>query len=422
MNRMMSDHYHFLNKIWQRYRFLDFFRFIVGRVFELRMTRVAASLTYTTLLALVPFLTVALIVVSAFPVFSEFSERFQKFVFGALVPDYAAKVGEVINGFVSNVGNLTAPGIIFLAVAALLLLSTIEDAFNDIWGVRKSRRKMHQLLVYWMILTLGPLLMGVGFTIWHSLHSQFGGGEEWPWLARMFQYASSFAVTTACLWMVYRFVPNRYVRARHALTGALIAAFFFEVARSAFSWYVGQLASYQLVYGAFASLPIFLLWLYCLWLIVLGGAVIAASMSFWRGSAWQRPADVRRNFQDAVEILLTLYTAQQQGQALTVNQLRRRVDAADEQIDSLLDSMAQHDFVQEGTYDHGETWVLKMSAEAINIADVMRIFLDDQTFDQKDAMEAELRRLLRPLFDELDISLESLAKKMKDKKINADAS
>ncbi len=413
---MMLGRNRFFNKIWRRYRFLDFFRFIVHRVVELRMTGVAASLTYTTLLAIVPFFTVALIVVSAFPVFSEFHERFQTFVFGTLVPDYASGVGEAINTFVSNVGSLTAPGIIFLAVAALLLLNTIEDAFNDIWGVRKSRARIYQLLVYWMILTLGPLLVGIGFTVWHALYDQFGRGDEWPLLTLIFQYISSFAVTTLCLWIVYRFVPNRYVYARHALIGALVAAFFFEAARSAFSWYVGQVASYQIMYGAFASLPVFLLWVYCLWLIVLGGAVIAASMPFWRGLAWRRSTDARRNFQDAVEILLTLYEAQRQGKALTTNQLRRRIDAADEQIDDLLDRMAERDFVQEGKYDHGESWVLKTRAEMIKLADVMRIFLDDQTFEQKNGIEDELRLLLRPLFIELDISLEALAGRVCDRK------
>ncbi|MDR1529543.1 MAG: YihY family inner membrane protein [Burkholderiales bacterium] len=401
---------------WQRYRILDFSRFIVRRMLDLRMTRVAASLTFTTLLAIVPFLTIALVVVSAFPVFAEFSARFQTFIFGTLVPEYAAKAGEYINSFINNVGNLTAPGLIILAVAALLLLNTIEDAFNDIWSVRRSRRKLHRLLVYWMILTLGPLLIGVGFTVWHSLRSQFGGEEELLLLAHLFQYASSLVLTTFCLWLIYRFVPNRYVYAQHALTGALIAAVFIEAARAAFSWYVGQVASYQLIYGAFASLPVFLLWLYCLWLIVLAGAIIAASMSYWRGAAWRRSADMRRNFQDAVEILLLLYSAQLEGKSLTVNQIRREVSAADGQLHYLLDMMARKDFVQEGGSDNGERWVLKKNGGTLKIAEVMCIFLDEKTFDQRREIEVELRKLLQPLFESLDISLERLARNIAARK------
>jgi membrane protein len=401
---------HYLKALRQTYRLPDFVLFIIRRMFELRMMNVAASLTFTTMLALVPLFTVALIVFSAFPAFSEFSSRFQHFVFDALVPEYADKVGDYINTFISNVSNLTAPGLIFLAVTALLLLRTIEDALNGIWSVSRSRPIRYQLLVYWMVLTLGPLLIGIGFSLWRWLN-QFIVHDSSGSLPGLLQHFTSFAVTTIILWMIYRFVPNRNVYWRHALTGAIVAALLLGLARAVFSWYVGKVASYQLLYGAFASLPVFLLWMYCLWLIILGGAIIAASMSFWRGGAWRSASDQRRSFQDAVEILVALYYVQRKGSSLRVSMLRRQLnDVADEQLYRLLDLMSRRGFVQEGhDQKNGDGWVLKMNAEKLKLSDVMRLFFNENTFEERFPIEAELRRMIQPLFASLNMSLAEFA-------------
>ncbi|MDR0588293.1 MAG: YihY family inner membrane protein [Burkholderiales bacterium] len=403
----------FISSLSRRYPILDFARFVVRQTIELKMTRVAASLTFTMLLAIVPFFTVALIVLSAFPVFSDFKSRFQHLVFGALVPEYVEKVGDYLNAFISNVGNLTAPGLIVLAVVALMLLRTIEDAFNGIWCVKKSRPLRLQLLVYWMILTLGPLLIGIGFTLWRWINHSLPMTSSVHLPNVVLQHTNSLIVTTLFLLLMYRFVPNRAVRLRHAFFGAITAAIFIEIARVAFSWYVNKIASYQLIYGAFASLPVFLLWLYCLWLIVLAGAIVAASMSYWRGAAWRRVPDFRRNFQDAIEILLILYEEQKKGGSISVTKLRRILNVADEQLYYLLDELAQKGFVQQGGEQQGDTWVLKMSAEHLKLSDVMRIFIDGQPFNPGAEIEQKLGRLLQPLFDSLNVSLKTFSEQIK---------
>ncbi|MDR2017106.1 MAG: YihY family inner membrane protein, partial [Burkholderiales bacterium] len=346
-------------------------RFLLLRMLELRMTQAAASLTFATLLALVPLFTVALIVLSAFPVFGEFADRFKLLALGMLVPEYADKVGDYVEAFLRNVSNLTAAGVILLGIAAFMLLHTIESAFNDIWATRNRRSLMQQWLVYWMILTLGPLLIGVGFTLWRWLHHHFGVSADGSMFMVFFHFLSIWITTATLLWLIYRIVPNHHVSWQHALIGASFAALLIEGGRYAFSYYVGKVTSYQLVYGAFASLPIFLLWLYCLWLVVLAGAIVTASLSYWRGAAWRRPSDFRRRFQDAVEILLQLYEAQHEGKALQLIHLRKHINAGDDQIGFLLDTLTDKKMIHRGR----DGWVLQRCAETLRLDEVMRLFL-----------------------------------------------
>jgi membrane protein len=393
---------------WRRYRIFGFMRFLARRMLEWRMTQAAASLTFATLLALVPLFTVALIVLSAFPVFGEFADRFKLLALGMLVPEYADKVGEYIEEFLRNVGNLKAAGVILLSIAAFMLLHTIESAFNDIWATRNRRSVIQRGLVYWMILTLGPLLIGVGFTLWRWLQHHFSVADSSSTLAYLFHFLSTWITTAALLWLVYRVVPNRHVPWRHALIGASFAALVIEGGRYAFSYYVGKVTSYQLVYGAFASLPIFLLWLYCLWLVVLAGAIITASLSYWRSAAWRRPSDFRRHFQDAVEILLLLREAQSEGRALPLSYLRKRIGAGDDQISSLLDALEQKKMIHRGS----DGWVLQRSAETLPLNEVMRLFLDERSSEPRDEVEIELQGLLHPIFEKLNISLKELAQRV----------
>lgn len=390
---------------FSRRRLIGFARFIIQRMIALNMTQVASSLTFTTLLAIIPLFTVTLIVISAFPVFTEFSERFKSVLLGALVPDFADKIGIYLDQFVHNVGNLTAFGLIALCVTALLLMRTIEQAFNAIWRVRTARALPQQLLVYWTVLTLGPLLLGAGLSVWRLFYADFGTRADWPVAARLLETFSSLIFTAMILWLLYRVVPNRSVPARHALIGALCTATVIEIGRYGFAYYVGSLASYQLLYGAFASLPVFLLWLYCLWLVVLAGAILTSSLSYWRGEAWLRPDDARRSFQDAIEVLLLLYQGQQSGRAINLYQMRQHIRAGFDQLGVLLDILASHAYVQQGR----DGWVLKRSAESIMLNEILRLFIADKSTDQLNQIEIALNTFLKPVFASLHVSLQSFA-------------
>ena len=262
--------------------------FLWQRFHEVRVPQVSASLTFTTLLALVPILTVTLVVVSAFPMFAEFSESVVRFIHTMIVPQGADTILSYLATFKAQASNLTAIGIIFLGITSLLLVQTIDQTFNRIWHVKTQRPFWMQFLLYWALLTFGPLAFGAALSVWGLLLKQ-SHLEEIPWLSAVVQISSSILLNTAMLWLLYRLVPNRYVPTLHALIGASITAILLELARRGFAYYVSSFNSYQLIYGAFAAIPVFLIWLNLLWMLLLTGAVITAALSYWKGEAFRRP-------------------------------------------------------------------------------------------------------------------------------------
>lgn len=384
-----------------QWRGVSFFCFMVRRVMQLNMTQVAASLTFTSLLALVPLLTVTLIIVSSTPAFARFSIRFKSAVLGTILPESSAEIGGYLDQFLINVGQLTAVGVVVLCLSALLLMRTIENAFNAIWQVHRPRAFIQQLAVYWTVLTLGPLLLGGVFSIWGIYYDHFGMRSNWPFLARVIEVLSSVAIMTFVFWLLYRIVPNRSVPAVHALIGAFITALIVQGGRHAFGFYVNSLASYQLLYGALASFPVLLMWLYCLWLVILAGAVVTASLSYWKGDAWQRPNDARRDFQNAVEILIALHEAQADGSSVKLSRIFQRLNTGYDQLGLLMDKLSDYDYVQQGK----KGWVLKRNAEHIILADVFRLFVFDYAYGLEKPVERALNRALSPVFASLDLSL-----------------
>ncbi|MDN0074797.1 YihY family inner membrane protein [Crenobacter sp. SG2303] len=388
---------------------LGFLRFLLRRMAELRISQVAASLTFTTLLALVPLLTVTLIVISAFPVFSDYSVRFKVLLLTTLVPEFAGKVITVyMRQFTENASSLTAAGIAMLGASALMLMVTIERTFNGIWRVERSRPFLQQMLVYWTVLTLGPLLLGVGLSSWNWLYKTSGLKHSHPVVALTIQIIGSIGLTTLVLWFLYRLVPNRFVPADQAAIGAFVTALLLEVTKRAFGYYITEMASYQLVYGAFASVPIFLLWVFCLWFVVLAGAMFTASLSYWEGGAWRRNFDLRRRFQDAVEALLMLHQAQSEGCALRLTDLRREIRVGYDELGQLLDELTRLQYVQLGA----DGWVLKRRAESIQLVDLFRQFVYKSTPDQDDEVAEALEALLSPAFNSLDMTLDEFARRL----------
>jgi len=388
---------------------LGFLRFLTRRMAELHINQVAASLTFTTLLALVPLLTVTLIVISAFPVFAEYSVRFKVLLLTTLVPEFAGKVITVyMRQFTENASSLTAAGIAMLGVSALMLMVTIERTFNGIWRVERSRPFLQQMLVYWTVLTLGPLLLGVGLSSWSWLYKTSGLKHSHPVVALTIQIIGSVGLTTLVLWFLYRLVPNSFVPADHAALGAFVTALLLEVTKRGFGYYITQMASYQLVYGAFASVPIFLMWVFCLWFVVLAGAMFTASLSYWEGAAWRRRFDPRRRFQDAVEALLMLDQVQASGGALRLVDLRREIRVGYDELGQLLDKLARLQYVQLGA----DGWVLKQRAESIQLVELFRQFVYKSTADQDDDVADALEALLSPAFDSLDMTLDEFARRL----------
>lgn len=265
----------------QRFKnWIEFWRFLIQRFLADRGANNAAALTYTTLFAVVPMMTVTFSMLSTVPAFQGMGEEIQTFIFRNFVPSAGEVVQEYLRDFTTQARKLTWVGVIFLAVTAFLMLITIEKTFNTIWRVRQPRRGVSSFLLYWAILSLGPLLLGVGFAISTyvtslSLISGPNALINAEFILRLMPLLFSIAAFT----LLYATVPNARVPFKHALLGGLFTAILFEVAKNLFGLYVRIFPSYQLIYGAFATVPLFLLWIYVSWLIVLVGAELVCNLS-----------------------------------------------------------------------------------------------------------------------------------------------
>ena len=233
--------------------FFDFCWAMVHRFREERATQTAGSLAYTSLLSLVPLLTVALAIASAFPVFDNAIESLQNFLFENVLPDAPGvdAVIEQIDSFMRNTARLTAIGIVGFMVTAVMLMLTIDNALNRIFRVQRRRSILQNVFIYWAVLTLAPVLIGVSLSMTtYALAASVGS-----------VYLVPFFFTCLALSILYGVVPARRIELRHALAGGIVAGIGFEVAKRAFALYLQQVPTYTLIYGAFATIPIFLVWL-----------------------------------------------------------------------------------------------------------------------------------------------------------------
>ncbi|MBV1774483.1 YihY family inner membrane protein [Burkholderiaceae bacterium DAT-1] len=345
-----------------------FARFIWQRLNQERCLEAAGSLTFTTLLALVPLLTIALAVMSAFPMFDDVGMRFKTFLLGNLVPEAAGKIITVyMRQFTDNADRLTTVGMITLGVTALAMMATIERTFNRVWRVSKPRPVHTRLLTYWSVITLGPMLIGASLTLTHNLASVGGG-----WLDAILQALTPGLLALIGFLVLYRVVPNCPVPTSHAWAAAIFSTIMFDVMKRLFALYIKKFATFKLIYGAFSSVPIFLLWLYIAWVIVITGAVLSASLSYWRGQAFRRPSHSGQRLYDAVRLLLKLEDFRQAGQVASLDALRHTLAIGQDELTVLLERMSDQQWV-ECTRD--EDWVLSAALERIQLADLYALLV-----------------------------------------------
>lgn len=362
-----------MQKNWQN--FLVFMRFIVMRFDQDRCVQAAASLTFTTLLSLVPLITIALTLFSAFPVFEDFSSQIKIYLLNNLMPDMAGKIiTQYMRQFTDSAMRLTAVGIVLLAATAMMMMLTIDEAFNTIWRVAHPRPLLKRLVIYWAVLTLAPLLIGaslsltswlVGLSMGYARHVPVFGVGVLKVLPLLF--------TTLAFAMLFRLVPNRYVPRTHALVGALVAAVVFESMNRVFGYYVSHFPTYKLVYGAFASVPIFLMWIYLSWLTILFGAVIAASMSHWRTPA-ERHLPPAARLLDALRVLQIMVKGMEQGRVSYFPELSRSLRIGYDELERILEKLADADMVRKA---EGQGWLLLRDAGHIRANELLHLFVLD---------------------------------------------
>jgi len=330
---------------------------------EDRCLEEAASLSYTSLLAMVPLLAVIVGVVAAFPVFGDVSEKLQTFIFANFLPAAGEQIEPYLNTFLGSVSSLTLPGTIFLIITALLLMVRIEVAFNRVWRVDRARTLMNRIIMYWSVLTLGPILTGAAVALSaQNVITNLVIGEG---LAPGWYHLGIFFLTWMVFTMFFVLVPNRRVPFRNALVGAFLSAVLFDVAKLGFVAYVSN-ANYSVIYGALATIPIFLLWLYIVWAVILFGASLAASLTTFsdRVSADGDWPD-KWTFQLCYRLVGHLWNAQHKGESLSRNELMTLEARASEQ--QILQLMQQLRTARIVTLSHKERWILARDLEEVTL-------------------------------------------------------
>lgn len=353
---------------------IEFGRMVVRRFEEDRCLQIASSLTFTTLLAIVPVITVALTVLSAFPVFRELIGHIGRFLLENVLPAPAETVAAYTEQFSRNAARLTAAGVSFLFVTAMMVLLTIDRAFNQIWRVPRPRPAVQRVFIYWTLLTVGPVLIGAALaaTSW-LLGASLGLTRDVPYAGEVLLKLVPVIVTGIAFTLLYLLMPNRRVAVHDALSGGFLAALAFEAVKHAFAGYLSLFSTYTLVYGAFASVPIFLLWIYLSWVVVLFGAVACAVMPEWRERASQVEPVPGSQFLDALQILRLLWEAHRSGEIVPLSRLHAVVKLPLDRIEAVLDAMGMGGAHWVGRVAHG--WALIKDAAEIRVADVYRLFV-----------------------------------------------
>jgi membrane protein len=321
--------------------------FAQRRARDVRMAQVAGSLTFTTTLTIVPLFAVALALFSAFPLFTEFRGAVENAVLKALPGEISDTVLRYINEFALKATRLTAVGLIFLAVTAIAMMVTFDRVINDIWRVKNLRPLTQRVLIYWAILTLGPLLVGASLTASSYLWSLSGEAvaalprslrgvlDVAPLIISGFAYAALFV-----------FVPNRKVAWSDALVGGFIAAIVAEVFKHAFGEFVSR-GTTGSIYGAFAALPLFLIWIYLSWYVVLFGAAITATLPRLRATRFADEMLAGNQFVTSVALLKALLQAKQSKKpAMRPVELARQIRMSIDETDALLEALEKLGYVR----------------------------------------------------------------------------
>ncbi|WP_316366258.1 virulence factor BrkB family protein [Candidatus Thiodiazotropha sp. CDECU1] len=372
-----------------------------------------AALTFTTLLSLVPLMTVMLALLSIFPVSDRISDQIENFLFQNFVPAAGEAVQQHLKNFSQKAAQLSGVGFLFLILVALLLMSNIDKAFNTIWHVRRKRSPLATFTVYWAILSLGPILIAISVGVTSYLVSIpfFSEAETVVMVSSRLLSMMPIMISALAFTLLYALVPNRSVMLRHALAGGVIAALLFEATKRGFALYITTFPTYEAIYGTLAVIPIFLIWIYLSWLVTLLGAEFTYCLGIyrfnWRESMQQRGDRLLL----AVNMLQLLRASQQRGVSITTRQLQAQLQhSTEEQLDSILSSLLRARLVLQ-TDDKG--WVLARDLRQVTLAELYNsdayVLPDEgQVKVAPDALNTLIAKINRDLQKTMDLPLDEL--------------
>jgi membrane protein len=353
-----------------------FSRFSIRQFYHQRGLQIASSLAYATLLALVPLVTVMFGFLGGLSVFEDMGDSVQTFIFNNFAPAFGDSIRQYLNDFSQKASKLTTTGIIILIAIALMLMATIDSALNTIWHVRHRRNPVARFLVYWAIISLGPILVGIGLvSTSYLLSTSVVSGVDVSLgfeLKKNLLSSVPFLTTSVAFTLIYVLIPNCYVSRRNALIGGVIAAILFELAKYGFGIYVKSVPTYEAIYGAIAIIPTFLIWMYMSWVIVILGAHITFCLSAFRmefekkatrGSDW--------TFVDAYMLICGLWRAQKQGMPLSSIKLKKYgIKLPQFQVNEIMELLLAASWVQRGA---GGSWLLCRDLAEVTLKDLYDI-------------------------------------------------
>lgn len=340
---------------------------IAVRFVRERFTYAASALTFTTLLAIVPLMAVVISVLSAFPVFHALSTELQQFVFQNFIPAAGQVVQQYLNSFIQQTGKLSAVGTVILIVTSIMMMLTIEHALNDIWKIDRRRYSIAAIVRYWAVLSLVPIMIGLTLMAMSYVVSLplVTGAAATLGMKSVLLSAIPFILTVLALTLLYVEVPNCKVPTRYGLIGAIIATTLFELAKKGFVMYLTHFPTYKIIYGALATIPIFFIWVYLSWVIILFGALVSNVLTNRR---YVKGADGVDGFTLAFLWLGFLWKAQQEGKGLKLSELYKALPG-NYQVDPLrlLTRLINANFI---TVMQGDRYMLMRDFHTVTLKDL----------------------------------------------------
>ena len=378
----------YIRQIWQRLQAAS--RFLASRMYAPRLPQVAGSLSFTTVLSLVPLLVVMLSILTAFPVFEKFQGEIQQFMLDNLMPEKVSKVVmKQITQFAEQSSRLSLAGSILLIVSAVLTMATIDRVFNDIWQVKRRGLLRKNVLVYWAVLTMGPIIFGLVLLLGSYFVETL---KTAPMLQSTLSVVVPFVFATLSFALLYVFVPNRKVAWRDALVGGLLAGLLFIALTNGFALIFKQFQVYAVVYSAFSILPAFFLWLYIFWLIVLLGASLTATLPIMKYERWRKQPRVGDDLPEALMILYILYQAQHSpARMVSWHSIQTQLRLNSEDLADIMNLLQENGFIGKVRRpDDGTGWALICDTGEVTLAHLYDVFVFDSQYFAAQAQKREL--------------------------------
>jgi len=289
-----------------------FLRYLLHRFIDDRLSDIAAMLTLTSLLAVIPLLAVVFSMLAALPLAQSLGDGIQSFIFSNFVPTFGQEIEQTIRGFVQKASDMKTIGFSSLFVTAIMLLRTIDTAFNQIWRTEQQRKALVAFLFYWLVLILGPLLLGISIALSSYFTSMLLVTDTGRQIGALVTVVLPWLVTTMGLAILYLVIPNARIKVSHAFSGAVVAGLLFEVAKGLFTMYVTSFPLQEIIFGALSAVPLFLIWVYLSWLVILLGAEVCHGLENFRADCDESHQE-KNHFLDCLRVLKSIEQLSNQG-------------------------------------------------------------------------------------------------------------